>query len=68
MPILRKQDVIEFNREAMNRLNHRIAIRNRQRTARAEIVLYVDDDEGVVRGNFHTGHYRFLIPYEEISE
>jgi hypothetical protein len=57
MPILRQHNMLEFNRKVMNRLNHRIAIAHRQRPARAEIILHIDDNQHVVAGDFTEGHY-----------
>jgi hypothetical protein len=37
----------------MNGINHCIAVRDRQRAAGAEVVLYVDDNEDVVGRDLH---------------
>jgi hypothetical protein len=48
VPVLREDDVFEQWRDAMDGLDHGITIANGKRSAGAEVVLHVDDDENVV--------------------
>src|ERR1700751_3225258 len=53
MPVLGKNDVLEPRRDPLNHRNHRIAVRHRQRPSGAEIILHVDNQKYVLRGDFH---------------
>jgi hypothetical protein len=53
MPILRENNMFKPRRDAVNDLDHSIAIGHGQRAARTEIVLDVDDEECVVGSDFH---------------
>ena len=48
MPVLREDDVLKQRRDAMDGLDNGIAIGNGKRTAGAEVVLHVDDDQNIV--------------------
>ena len=48
MPILRQHDVLKVLRKLVDYRHDLIAVRHGKRAARAEIVLYVDDNEDVV--------------------
>ncbi len=50
MPVLAEDHGPVFGHQRVDRRHHRIAIRNRERAARAEIVLDVDHDQGVGGG------------------
>ena len=58
MPILSQNDVFETPRDPMNRFYDPGAIGNSQPAARAEIVLYVDDEQNVLTGDRHTDYIR----------
>jgi len=48
MPVLRENDVLEEWRNAMDRGNDLVAMRNGQRSTRAEVILHINNDENVV--------------------
>jgi hypothetical protein len=48
MPVLGEDDVLEQRRNAMDRVDYGIAIGNGERTAGAEVVLHVDNDQNVM--------------------
>ena len=50
MPILGQDDMIEAFGKAIDDRNHAIAVGNRQRTAGAEIVLHVDNQQQIIVG------------------
>src|SRR5579884_1317412 len=56
MPILRQNDVREPSGEAIDDRNHLVAARNRQRAARAEIILNIDYKENVALPGSHAAH------------
>ena len=49
MPVARRVDAPETWRERIDRRENPVAACNRERTARQEVVLNVDDDQRVVR-------------------
>ena len=49
VPVLGEEYVVEARGDAMNDRNDFIAARNGERAAGAEVVLHVDDEEGVLR-------------------
>jgi hypothetical protein len=51
MPVLRKNNVAEAGRNAIDGVDHGVAISHGQRAARAKVVLYIDDNQNVVRGD-----------------
>ena len=51
MPVARGDDEVEAVQERVDRLRDLGALRHGQRAARREIVLEVDDQEGVHEGN-----------------
>src|SRR5258705_6506670 len=53
MPVLRQHDVIEALSKAIDDRDHGIAVANRQRTAAAEIILHVDDQQHIVVAYLH---------------
>ncbi len=48
VPVLREDDVLETRRDGMDDRNDGVAVGNGKRTAGAEIILHVDDDENVL--------------------
>src|SRR3954447_15995532 len=50
MPILGQHDMVEVFSQAIDHGHHGIAVGHRKRTARAEIVLHVDDQQQIVAG------------------
>jgi 8-oxo-dGTP pyrophosphatase MutT (NUDIX family) len=52
VPVTRGDDVARLAGEPVDGLDHRIAVGNRERTAGAEVILDVDDDQA-----FHTPEY-----------
>jgi hypothetical protein len=53
VPILGEDDVLEMLRGAVNGVDDSVAVGNGECAARAEIVLQVDDKEGVLRCDLH---------------
>ena len=51
MPILGLDNMLELRRNAMNHVDHGIAIGHGQRAAQTEIVLNVDNDQYVLRSD-----------------
>jgi 8-oxo-dGTP pyrophosphatase MutT (NUDIX family) len=47
MPVARRDDVARLTRQAVDRLDHGVSIRHRERAAGAEIVLDVNDDQSL---------------------
>ena len=45
MPVLRENDILETTCETVDHRHDFVAMRDRQRAARNEIVLHIDDDE-----------------------
>ena len=60
MPVLGEDDVRKMRSDVVNWGENCIAVRNGQRAARAEVVLYVDDEEDVVGSDFHL-LFRLLV-------
>jgi enoyl-CoA hydratase/carnithine racemase len=54
MNVLRREDVPEARHKRVDHRNDVAAVRNRERAPGAEVVLHVDDDEGVGVGDVHT--------------
>jgi hypothetical protein len=48
MPILRERDVIELLRKPVDHRHDRIALADRKRASRAEIILHVDHEQQVL--------------------
>jgi hypothetical protein len=53
MPVLCQHDVIEALGKTIDDRDHGIAVANRQRTAAAEIILHVDDQQHIVIAHLH---------------
>jgi hypothetical protein len=53
MPILCENNVLELRRDPIDDSDHGVPIGHSQRAAGTKIVLYVDDDQDVLRGNLH---------------
>ena len=53
MPILGQRDVSKTFGEAIDDGHHRIAVGNRERTAGAEIVLHIDDQQQIIVAGLH---------------
>jgi hypothetical protein len=53
VPVLRQNDVLKSRRDTMDGRDYLIAAGNGERAAGAKIVLHVDDEENVVRVDFH---------------
>jgi hypothetical protein len=51
MPVLRQHNVLKPLRNSMYGLDHLIATRNGKLPTRAEIILHIDNEEHVLRGN-----------------
>jgi hypothetical protein len=63
MPILGENDVLELSRDGVDDRNYLIAFGDGQGIARHEVVLDVDDEEGVVGLEWH-GHGSLIVPLE----
>jgi hypothetical protein len=55
VPVLRENDVLEAESDAVNGIDDRVSARNGQLPAGTEIVLHVDDDECILGSDLHTG-------------
>src|SRR5580704_4529229 len=67
MPILGQHHVAKPRREAVDQRNNFVALRNRERAARTEIVLNIDDNEDVIfakRGAFVHDPTRYLRAFD----
>jgi len=53
VPILGKNNVVECRGNTMDDIDYRIAIGNGKRAAGAEVVLYVNDYQDILRGRLH---------------
>jgi hypothetical protein len=51
MPVLGEKDSPKAPDQAVHDRNHRVSIGDGQRTARAKVILDIDDDEGGVHGD-----------------
>ena len=60
MPVLRQHDVLEILGQRVDQRHDLVAARHRQRAARTEIILHVDDDQRL----FHAA-LRFAIKLTE---
>ena len=53
MPVLRHDEMVEILRQRVDQRHHLVAASNRKRAARAEIVLYIDDDQRLFHATLH---------------
>jgi hypothetical protein len=53
MPVLGQHHVTKPLDETIDDRHHRVAVGNRERAARAEIILHVDDEKQIIRLNLH---------------
>src|SRR5689334_19482696 len=53
MPVLRQRHMAEAFRKLVDDRHHSVAVTNRQRAARAEVILHVDHKEQVVGLDLH---------------
>jgi hypothetical protein len=65
VPILRKGDVLKNHGEAIDERDDRVALGDRQRAARHEIVLQVDEEEDVACAGLQTVVYRRVLGHGE---
>ena len=56
MPVLGENDVLESRCDGVDDGDDLVAAGNRQRSARAEIILHVGDEENVLRGDLNFVH------------
>ena len=53
MPVLGEDDVFEMRRDLVDYRDDLVTARDGQRSAGAEVVLHVDDEEDILRGDVH---------------
>ncbi len=59
MPVLRQDDLVEVQRDAVDRRDHLVPARHRQRAAGQEVILDVDDQQGF--GRRHDGAWQIGV-------
>jgi len=64
MPVLSKGDVAKTLLQAIDQRNDLIAVLNRKRAAGAEVILQIDDDEGV---SGLRRHGVYFLPIEKVQ-
>lgn len=64
VPILGEEDVLELVGEGVDARNKGVSFDNGEGAAGAEVILNIDDEEGVggLERTFHSGHFFFFLP------